>query len=274
MSHVMHRTLTGMSVGLGVIALFLWCPLWAVGGIVLVLSCLAQLEFYQLAKRYEPVTWFGLLAGGGIDRIDHARVLLCAVSVFAFPEGHRPRCRAGCAAYRTLHPVRAHRDGEVLGHGRVRVRHGVREAQDVSVDFAQEVMGGVVRLDALLGGDGVRVSRHRAPPWVGLGRERMELADVSACGSCRGVARPARHGGGPDRVPFQARVRREGLRHVHAGGHGRLPRHVRFYTLHSGPCLFSPLLLQLSGLTFDSDSRAPLYRIRQKMLQYRPQTGK
>ena len=63
MSHVMHRTLTGMSVGLGVIALFLWCPLRAVGGIVLVLSCLAQLEFYQLAKRYEPVTWFGILVG-------------------------------------------------------------------------------------------------------------------------------------------------------------------------------------------------------------------
>ena len=63
MNHVMHRTLTGMSVGVGVIALFLWCPLRAVGGIVLVLSCLAQLEFYQLAKRYEPVTWFGILAG-------------------------------------------------------------------------------------------------------------------------------------------------------------------------------------------------------------------
>ena len=65
MSHVMHRTLTGMSVGVGVIALFLWCPMRAVGGIVLVLSCLAQLEFYQLAKRHEPVTWLGILAGAG-----------------------------------------------------------------------------------------------------------------------------------------------------------------------------------------------------------------
>ena len=37
--------------------------MWAVGGIVLLLSCLAQLEFYQLAKRYEPVTWLGILAG-------------------------------------------------------------------------------------------------------------------------------------------------------------------------------------------------------------------
>ena len=63
MNHVLKRTLTGLTVGVGVIALFLWCPLKAVGGIVLLLSCLAQLEFYQLAKRYEPVTWFGILAG-------------------------------------------------------------------------------------------------------------------------------------------------------------------------------------------------------------------
>lgn len=51
--------------GLGIIALFLYCPLRGILPIVLVLSTLAQLEFYQLTKKYEPVTWFGLLAGGG-----------------------------------------------------------------------------------------------------------------------------------------------------------------------------------------------------------------
>jgi len=63
MNHVAKRTLSGLAVGGGVIALFLWCPLKYVSGIVLFLSCLAQLEFYQLAKRYEPVTWFGIIAG-------------------------------------------------------------------------------------------------------------------------------------------------------------------------------------------------------------------
>lgn len=63
MNHVLKRTLTGLTVGGGVVALFLWCPLQAVSGIVIALSCLAQLEFYQMAKRYEPVAWFGLLSG-------------------------------------------------------------------------------------------------------------------------------------------------------------------------------------------------------------------
>ncbi len=63
MNHVLKRTLAGLTVGAGVVALFLWCPLQAVGGIVLVLSCLAQLEFYQMVKRCEPVTWLGLLMG-------------------------------------------------------------------------------------------------------------------------------------------------------------------------------------------------------------------
>ena len=63
MNHIVKRTLSGLAVGGGVIALFLWCPLCAVGGIVLALSSLAQLEFYQMSKRYEPVTWFGILMG-------------------------------------------------------------------------------------------------------------------------------------------------------------------------------------------------------------------
>ena len=65
MNHVAKRTIVGLSVGLGIIALFLYCPLRGILPIVLALSTLAQLEFYQLARKYEPVTWFGLLAGGG-----------------------------------------------------------------------------------------------------------------------------------------------------------------------------------------------------------------
>ena len=50
MNHVLKRTLTGLAVGAGVIAIFLWCPLRAVTPLVVVLSALVQLEFYQMAK--------------------------------------------------------------------------------------------------------------------------------------------------------------------------------------------------------------------------------
>ena len=66
MNPVAKRTLTGLLVGVGIIALFLYCPLHGILPIVLALSTLAQLEFYQLAKRYEPITWAGLLAGGAL----------------------------------------------------------------------------------------------------------------------------------------------------------------------------------------------------------------
>ena len=63
MNHVVKRTLTGVTVGLGVIALFLWCPLRAVMPLVVVLSALVQLEFYQMAKEREPASAVGLLLG-------------------------------------------------------------------------------------------------------------------------------------------------------------------------------------------------------------------
>ena len=63
MNHVLKRTLTGLAVGAGVIAIFLWCPLRAVLPIVVVLSALVQLEFYQMAKEREPATYVGLLLG-------------------------------------------------------------------------------------------------------------------------------------------------------------------------------------------------------------------
>ena len=64
MNPIAKRTFSGLAVGIGVIALFLYCPLRGIFPIVLALSTLAQLEFYQLARKYQPVTWFGLIAGG------------------------------------------------------------------------------------------------------------------------------------------------------------------------------------------------------------------
>ena len=64
MNPILKRTLSGLTVGLFVIGLFLYCPLRALLPIVAVLAVLAQLEFYQMAKKkYEPVAWFGILMG-------------------------------------------------------------------------------------------------------------------------------------------------------------------------------------------------------------------
>ncbi len=64
MNPILKRTLCGLGVGAIVLGMFLYCPLVGIMPVVLVLSALAQLEFYQMAKRkYEPVAWFGLLMG-------------------------------------------------------------------------------------------------------------------------------------------------------------------------------------------------------------------
>jgi phosphatidate cytidylyltransferase len=63
MNPVLKRTVTGIAAGLCVIALFLYCPLRALLPIMLALSFLAQLEFYQMVRRYEPVKGLGLAAG-------------------------------------------------------------------------------------------------------------------------------------------------------------------------------------------------------------------
>ena len=64
MNPVLKRTLSGITVGLLVVGLFLYCPLRGLLPIVAVLAALAQLEFYQMAKKkYEPVAWFGILMG-------------------------------------------------------------------------------------------------------------------------------------------------------------------------------------------------------------------
>ena len=63
MNPVLKRTLCGLGVGALVIALFLYLPLKVVPVVLLAFSTLVQLEFYQMARKYEPVTWLGLLAG-------------------------------------------------------------------------------------------------------------------------------------------------------------------------------------------------------------------
>ena len=64
MNPILKRTLSGLTVGLLVVGLFLYCPLRGLLPIVAVLATLAQIEFYQMAKKkYEPVAWFGILMG-------------------------------------------------------------------------------------------------------------------------------------------------------------------------------------------------------------------
>ena len=87
MNPILKRTLCGLGVGALVIGLFLYCPLRCLMPVVLVLSSFAQLEFYAMAKRkYEPVTWFGLLMGAvwiaGVGYLGFGRGLLMLVAVF------------------------------------------------------------------------------------------------------------------------------------------------------------------------------------------------
>ena len=78
MNHVVKRTLSGLAVGAGVIAIFLWCPLRAVMPLVVVLSALVQLEFYQMAKEREPAAVFGIALG---------TAWLVAVGLYGFGDG-------------------------------------------------------------------------------------------------------------------------------------------------------------------------------------------
>lgn len=78
MNHVLKRTLTGLATGGLVIALFLYAPLKAFLPVLLVLSALVQLEFYQVAGKYRPVTWLGVLAGS---------LWLTLAGLFGFEQG-------------------------------------------------------------------------------------------------------------------------------------------------------------------------------------------
>ena len=64
MNPILKRTLSGLTAGLLVVGLFLYCPLRALMPIIAVLAALAQLEFYQMAKgKCEPIAWLGILMG-------------------------------------------------------------------------------------------------------------------------------------------------------------------------------------------------------------------
>ena len=48
---IARRVVTALATAAGVVALFLWCPLKALPPIIMVLSALVQLEFYQIAAK-------------------------------------------------------------------------------------------------------------------------------------------------------------------------------------------------------------------------------
>ena len=60
---VAKRTITALATAAGLVALFLFAPLWVFFPVLLALSCLAQLEFYRLAAAQKPVEWFGVFLG-------------------------------------------------------------------------------------------------------------------------------------------------------------------------------------------------------------------
>ena len=89
MNPILKRTLAGLGVGALVIGLFLYCPLRCLMPVILVLSTFAQLEFYAMAKKkYEPVTWFGLLMGAvwivGVGILAFGRLVVLPLAGF-FP---------------------------------------------------------------------------------------------------------------------------------------------------------------------------------------------
>ena len=92
MNPILKRTLSGLTAGLLVVGLFIYCPLRALWPIVAALAAFAQMEFYQMAKaKYEPVAWFGVLmgftwiAGVGLLGFGEFFIPLAFLGWFAFP---------------------------------------------------------------------------------------------------------------------------------------------------------------------------------------------
>ena len=86
---IARRVVTALATAAVVAGVFLWCPLKALPPIVMVLSALVQLEFYQIAAKsgYVPVPRFGLLLGtlwiaitAAIPCSDRLGVAECAAS--------------------------------------------------------------------------------------------------------------------------------------------------------------------------------------------------
>ena len=92
MNPILKRTLSGLTAGLLVVGLFIYCPLRALWPIVAALAAFAQMEFYQMAKaKYEPVAWFGVLmgfawiAGVGLLGFGQFFIPFALLGWFAFP---------------------------------------------------------------------------------------------------------------------------------------------------------------------------------------------
>ena len=62
---IARRVVTALTAAVCVVALFLWCPLRLIAPLLVLLSALVQLEFYQVSARggYETVPRFGILLG-------------------------------------------------------------------------------------------------------------------------------------------------------------------------------------------------------------------
>ena len=84
---IARRVVVALTAAGGVVALFLWCPLRLLAPLLMLLSALVQLEFYQIAAKrgYEPVPRFGILLG---------TLWIAFTAAFSGQESF-----AGCAAY-------------------------------------------------------------------------------------------------------------------------------------------------------------------------------
>lgn len=63
MNPIAKRTITALATAAALVALFLYCPLRMLPAIIVALSALVQLEFYQMAAKYHPVSRFGIALG-------------------------------------------------------------------------------------------------------------------------------------------------------------------------------------------------------------------
>ncbi len=63
MNPIAKRTVTALTTAAAAAGLFLYCPLNALPLIIMALSALVQLEFYQMAAAYRPASRFGITMG-------------------------------------------------------------------------------------------------------------------------------------------------------------------------------------------------------------------
>ena len=268
MNPTLKRTLCGLAVGAAVVAFFLYCPLKVVPVFLLAISLLVQLEFYQMARKYEPVTWFGLMLGAA---------WIIATAAFPGPVGFAGGmvglCMGGVPIMFLLSCIVLFSPRYTKPIGTIAVTLAgflyvpfllsffLRLVQlagdpDVFLFSMPDTRVGLYTLLAVIalakfsdtGGFafGMAFGKHKMCPAiirfpgsrakVRMGRSlpSLEVLHMAARGACGNMLRARGDGGRPDREQVQARMRRKGLRHFHARRHGRLPRHARLYHLPAG----------------------------------------